>query len=108
VWAAAAEGDPLAAEVLSEMTDTLALGLANVAFLLDPELIVLGGGVSRVGDRLLLPLRERLSALLAHPVRPRLELSQLGPYAQLYGALHEALAYANRQVTASPGEWSDG
>ena len=99
VWAAALEGDVLAAGVISETVETIALGLANMAFILDPEMIILGGGVSRVGDALLLPLRERLSALLTHPVCPRLELSRLGSRAQLYGAVYQAL-----DLIADPGK----
>jgi predicted NBD/HSP70 family sugar kinase len=91
VLQAAAQGDPLAAGVLDDTLTTLALGLANIAFVLDPEMIVLGGGVGNAGDSLLVPLRERLAALLVHPVAPRLELSQLGAQAQLYGAVRYAL-----------------
>jgi glucokinase len=97
VWAAAAQGDQLALNVLNEVFDTLALGLANAALLLDPELIVLGGGVSSAGDALLIPLRERLSALLMHPIAPRIELSQLGSIAQLYGAVYYALKHVSPQ-----------
>ena len=88
---AAAKGDPLATEILDETLTTLSLGLANIAFLLDPEMIVIGGGVGSTGEALLSPLRERLAALLVHPVAPRLELSQLGVKAQLYGAIRYAL-----------------
>ena len=91
VLRAAASGDPLATEVLDETLTTLSLGLANIAFLLDPEMIVIGGGVGSTGETLLSPLRERLTALLIHPVAPRLELSQLGAKAQLYGAVRYAL-----------------
>lgn len=91
VLRAAATGDPLAESLLDETLTTLALGLANIAFLLDPEIIVIGGGVGSTGDALLAPLRERLAALLVHPVAPRLELSQLGVKAQLHGAIRYAL-----------------
>jgi glucokinase len=90
LWAAA-RGDLLASELLDETLTTLSLGLANIAFLLDPEMIVIGGGVGSTGETLLSPLRERLAALLVHPVAPRLELSQLGAKAQLYGAVRYAL-----------------
>jgi glucokinase len=98
VLRAAEEGDPLAREVLEETLTTLSLGLANIAFLLDPEMIVLGGGVGNTGDALLSPLRERLAALLIHPVAPRLELSQLGAKAQLYGAVRYALDGAGHKI----------
>ena len=77
--------------MLDDTLTTLALGLANIAFVLDPEMILLGGGVGNAGDTMLVPLRERLAALLVHPVAPRLELSQLGSKAQLFGAVRYAL-----------------
>lgn len=92
VWAAAAQGDPAASAAVDHAIETLALGLANAAMLLDPELIVLGGGIiSQAGDAILASLRERISALLMPPVAPSLELSRLGTQAQLYGALRLAM-----------------
>ncbi len=97
VFQAAQEGDKVALAVREETLDTLSLGLANLSFLLDPELIVLGGGVSAVGDPLILPLRARLSRLLVKPVAPRLELSQLGAKAQITGAVRLALDFIERK-----------
>ncbi|MGH6905974.1 MAG: ROK family protein [Geminicoccaceae bacterium] len=51
IVAAAAEGDPAAAATLRRYEDRLARGLASVINLLDPQVIVLGGGLSRL-DRL--------------------------------------------------------
>ena len=96
VLRAAARGDLLATELMDEVLTTLSLGLANIAFLLDPEMIVMGGGVGTTGEALLSPLRERLAALLVHPVAPRLELSQLGVKAQLYGAIRYALDHTDQ------------
>lgn len=57
--------DPVAAQVWSEGLDALATGLATLTLLVDPEVIVLGGGVAQAGDALLDALRARLSAALA-------------------------------------------
>jgi glucokinase len=84
--------------VLEETLDTLSLGLANLSFLLDPDLIVLGGGVSAAGDPLIIPLRARVAGLLVKPLGPRLELSQLGAQAQIYGAAQLALDSINGAV----------
>jgi glucokinase len=100
VWAAAAAGDPLASRVISDTLDTLSLAVANMAFVLDPELIVLGGGVSLAGDALLAPVRERLSKLLTPPITPRVELSRLGAAAQLYGAVFVALDHIDNTIAA--------
>jgi fructokinase len=60
---AAASGDPHAIEVLSRYEDRLARGLATVINLLDPDAIVLGGGMSNLPD-----LPSAVSALLPRHV----------------------------------------
>jgi glucokinase len=61
VTALLAEGDPAAHEVFAEYAGWIALGLANLVALLDPEVVVLGGGVSAAGEDLV----ERVSEQLA-------------------------------------------
>ncbi len=63
VFAAAVKGDALAREIVRETVDYLALGIAAAGNVLDPEVIVLGGGVPSVGEVLLGPLREAVRAL---------------------------------------------
>ena len=55
---AAAAGDPLAARIWDETTAMLGSAGANILDLFHPELVVLGGGVTRAGDQLLVPVRE--------------------------------------------------
>jgi glucokinase len=66
-------GDGLAREVVERAATYLGIGLANVVNLLNPEMIVVGGGVSRMGELLLAPARaamkERAYALAVHDVR---------------------------------------
>ena len=50
---AALEGDPDAVESLKEMAWWLGLGIAGLVAAFDPEVVVIGGGVSRAGDLLL-------------------------------------------------------
>jgi len=64
VVAAALEGDAEATAVLSEFAWWLGLGLANLANVLDPGLIVLGGGLVNLGDLLLEPTRAAFAALV--------------------------------------------
>ena len=60
VFQAAEEKDPTAEKVLEEYIDVLSEGCLNIINLLQPEVIVLGGGISGASDALLLePLRER-------------------------------------------------
>lgn len=61
VTALFAEGDPGAAEVFAEYAGWIALGLANLVAILDPEVVVLGGGVSAAGDDLVERVREQLA-----------------------------------------------
>jgi glucokinase len=55
---AAAGGDPLASRIWDETTAILGSAMANILDVFNPELIVLGGGVTRAGDQLLRPVRE--------------------------------------------------
>lgn len=57
----AAAGDATARRVWDELAAVVAVGVANMAYLFSPEVVVLGGGVGRVGEMLLEPVRERLA-----------------------------------------------
>ncbi|MGH1549763.1 ROK family protein [Leifsonia poae] len=86
--------DPIADRVWSEALDVLAQGLNILTLLLDPGLIVLGGGVSHAGDALFGPLGERMSAGLAWRDRPPVVRSALGGDAGRAGAALLAFAAA--------------
>ena len=57
------KNDPGAKAALSHITNGLGVFLANVATLLNPQIIVVGGGVSQLGDLILDPVREKVSSL---------------------------------------------
>jgi glucokinase len=57
---AAAGGDPLARQVLRDAGRALGTGLASLVHLANPELIILGGGASKIGAPLLEPMQEAL------------------------------------------------
>ena len=61
---AATQGDPQAAQAVAEMGVWLGIGLASLVALLDPEVIVVGGGAARAGDILLQPARDSIQAAL--------------------------------------------
>jgi glucokinase len=89
VATAAAAGDPLAVELLCEVGTWLGQGIADLAAVLDPDLVVIGGGVSVLGEMVLAPARERLErALPGRGFRPgpRVVVAQLGAQAGLVGA----------------------
>ncbi|WP_241704439.1 ROK family protein [Leifsonia shinshuensis] len=78
--------DPLADRVWGEAVEVLAHGLTTLTLLLDPRVIVLGGGVSHAGDALFGPLERAVSAGLAWRDRPAIVRSGLGGDAGRAGA----------------------
>jgi glucokinase len=67
VAAAARAGDDLARAVWDETIDALACGLTSIVNVFEPELVVLGGGVTRAGEQLLGPVREWVRANAMEP-----------------------------------------
>ena len=61
VFDGAAAGDPVSREVLDTYLTYLAEGMTNIINIFQPAVLCVGGGVSRAGDALLLPLRERIA-----------------------------------------------
>ena len=67
----------------------LARGLKAAFMILNPEMIVIGGGISKAGDKLFVPLREEIARQMPPWSRARrvVEPAQLGDDSVLYGAL---------------------
>jgi glucokinase len=84
VAAAAREGEPTAVAVWDETVEALACGLTSIVNLFEPELVVLGGGVTRSGDQLLAPVRERVRAEAMHDAE--IVVSPLGDQVGVVGA----------------------
>lgn len=82
------QGDAAAAAVFDAHAGALATGLADLVNILDPQRIVLGGGVSGAGEAFLGPVRARLAALLRDEglVMPELCTALLGGDAGIVGA----------------------
>lgn len=81
-------GDRRAESVITRAGETLGLALANLVNLLDPEMIVIGGGVAAAGNLLLEPARKTM-VRWAQPLsgrRVRIRRSRLGERACLLGA----------------------
>jgi len=93
VAAAARRGDKAARRVLEEIGTNLGLGVANIVCLLNPEVVVLGGGLAGIGTPLLAPLRKALRQW-GHPLarkQVRVVISRLGEQAGILGAARYAL-----------------
>jgi predicted NBD/HSP70 family sugar kinase len=95
VFAAASRGDPLATELVDYESRLIALGLAAVNSVIDPQLVVLGGGIGS-NPQLLGPVRECLSQLVPEP--PEVQSSSLGERASLYGAIALAVHRIRHEV----------
>ncbi|TDD19169.1 ROK family protein [Nonomuraea diastatica] len=86
VLARANQGDDHAKRVVNEAIEALATGLATCTLLLDPELIVIGGGLAGAGERLLDPLAKELAARLSLREPPPISRGALGIRASMLGA----------------------
>ena len=94
-------GDPLARKIMMEAGEAIGIAVATMAMILDIELYVFGGGVSKCGDLLLEPARNTFPKYSFRTVSPRVrlilsELGDNGPILgcgwqarQLLGAMHE-------------------
>ncbi|MGW1525506.1 ROK family protein [Streptomyces sp. NPDC001588] len=96
VFDAARQGHPAAVRAVQLEGERIAHTIAAAAAVLDPDLVVLGGGVGHSVDLLLRPVRETLRALT--PLRPKIAPSRLGEDAVLLGALATALGTARDVV----------
>ncbi len=85
---AAKENDPVASEVYSRYIDCLAQAVGSIVNLIDPEVIVIGGGVSKAGSFLLDPIRRefRKYVLYSDQPLPEIKLAVLGSEAGIIGA----------------------
>jgi predicted NBD/HSP70 family sugar kinase len=92
VFEAARAGDRAARRVVATVAERIALAVAAIAPVVDPELVILGGAIGRQGDLLLDAVEQELTAL--SPFRPRIEVSALGEDAELHGAIALALQSA--------------
>src|SRR5205823_6439846 len=75
----------------------LAAGIATVCAIVDPGMVVLGGGLGVGGADLLLPLLHKALRRLT-PLRPTVVASELGNHAVLDGAVVDAVAHAQETV----------
>jgi predicted NBD/HSP70 family sugar kinase len=98
VFAAAARGGRAANDLVARLAARLGRGIATVATVLDPDLVVLGGGLANAGPALRDPVER---AVRAHtPVPPRIELSTLGDESVAIGAVRLALNAADARLFA--------
>jgi glucokinase len=104
VAAAAREGDAVATRVWDETCEALACGVTSLVNLFEPELVVIGGGVSRAGEQLLGPVRDLVHAEAIDALRRKVGIVQsaLGDAVGVVGAA--AVAYERLGAGAPSGE----
>jgi glucokinase len=89
VFDAARQKQEWAWTIIDETVDYLAIAIINLVASFDPDLIVLGGGVSRSADMLIEPILRRIAGVIPNP--PKLVVSQLGLRATVMGAITNVL-----------------
>lgn len=102
-FAAAAAGDVLAGTLVDEVAGIFAHAVAPIVLALDPDTVVIGGGIARAGEGLRLAIARKLAPLVLFP--PAVELSTLAENAVVTGAVQIALqdAWRDQLGTPAPG-----
>jgi predicted NBD/HSP70 family sugar kinase len=95
VFERAREGNAAAQRIVDNVARHVGVAIATVCSVIDPELVVLGGGIGSNAS-LLAPVRATAAALF--PLTVRIETSMLGEKAALHGAIAIALREARRQL----------
>ena len=93
VFQLAAAGDAIAKRIVTDIHTYLGIALANIVYVIDPGIIILGGQVGQAGELLIAPLQERMDNLrppaVGQPVR--IVQSKHGAEANIVGAVTLAL-----------------
>ncbi|MGE5587081.1 MAG: ROK family protein [Clostridia bacterium] len=89
VGRAALAGDAAAIAILGKAADYLGIGIANLVNILNPDTVVIGGGVSKVGEILLKPVREVVAERALKPAFEAVKIvrAELGADAGVVGAV---------------------
>jgi predicted NBD/HSP70 family sugar kinase len=90
VFALALTGDPQAQAELDAFIDELAHGIAMLTMIVDPAMIVIGGGLSEAHEQLLDPLRKALPRYIDLPFQVPVAWARLGAEAAAHGAVIHA------------------
>jgi len=99
IFQASREGEDWARKLVDETIDYLSMTVAAISITIDPEIIVIGGGVSNSADLLIPGILKRLDGVI--PVQPNLVASILGSRAAVMGAISLVLDKATERIVLS-------
>ena len=91
VFRRAAAGDEESSREIERFVNGIAMGIATVTMAIDPDVVVIGGGLSLAGDVLLEPMRRAIQREIRLPIKQSIVGSELGAESVVLGAL--ALAF---------------
>lgn len=96
VFDALRQGNPQARAALEKVFTMLGVGITNIVAVLDPDLIVLGGGVVKGAPEFLLATLDRVVRRIQKEITPPIKISALEDKAQTHGAVFSALTGAQK------------
>lgn len=96
VFAAAADGDPVSEQICTMLLERLGRGIASIAMTVNPDLVLIGGGITNAGDAVLGPIRTTVERLTPHP--PTVAISSLGGNGTVLGAVRRAMEIADQST----------
>ena len=101
---AAHQGDEIARRVWNRVAEYLGTVLASIVYLLNPDAIVVGGGVAHAGEVLFEPLRERVRSMLSKEFFERFDIlpAELGNTAGIIGSAALAVEFLEGESPCPP------
>ncbi|MGK7310711.1 MAG: ROK family protein [Candidatus Longimicrobiales bacterium M2_2A_002] len=107
---AALQDDPVALQVFGEAAQHLGGAIAGLLNLMNPAAVILGGSITRVGERILVPLKETVMrrTLVSSVASTEIRMTSLGPRAFAVGAATHVLAEALDDPTLFPAMAAKG
>ena len=96
VFERARTGDKICEKSIEEMCEILGCGIANICYVINPEVIVIGGGIANDSDYLYEKIRKSMDKYLIHPIsdHTKLHFATNGNKAGMIGAYYN---FKNRQ-----------
>lgn len=98
IFDAAKEKDQYALKIAEEYYENLAYGISTISVLIDPEVIVIGGGVSLLGDYLINNIRKYLNNIIFKSLKHKtiIKVAKLGNHAGIYGSAYLAMLLSEK------------